>query len=184
MICYLVRHGKDDETVRGGWSAAPLTGEGIRQSERLACTFAEDQEKHIVHVFTSDLPRAFQTAEILAAKLNLPLSRLPDFREVNNGALSGMKNSEALEKYPGLFWRTLEWEEPYPQGESPRAFYERIVSAWEIFAATVRNIGGDVILVTHSGVINVILHIINGTEYSNKDKPYPVQNAQPIAVEI
>lgn len=29
MICYLVRHGKDDDSVRGGWSKSPLSDEGI-----------------------------------------------------------------------------------------------------------------------------------------------------------
>lgn len=34
MICYLVRHGQDDETVRGGWSDHPLTEAGIHQANR------------------------------------------------------------------------------------------------------------------------------------------------------
>ena len=35
MICYLVRHGKDDDTVRGGWSQQPLTDEGKVQAAEL-----------------------------------------------------------------------------------------------------------------------------------------------------
>ena len=30
MTCYLLRHGKDDDTLRGGWSDAPLTAEIIK----------------------------------------------------------------------------------------------------------------------------------------------------------
>ena len=37
MTCYLVRHGKDDDTVRGGWSEQPLSDEGKAQAEALAC---------------------------------------------------------------------------------------------------------------------------------------------------
>ena len=36
MVCYLVRHGKDDDTVRGGWSQQPLTAEGKIQADRMA----------------------------------------------------------------------------------------------------------------------------------------------------
>ena len=35
MICCLVRHGKDDDTVRGGWSQQPLTDEGKVQAAEL-----------------------------------------------------------------------------------------------------------------------------------------------------
>lgn len=30
MICYLVRYGQDDDSVRGGWSDCPLTELGIQ----------------------------------------------------------------------------------------------------------------------------------------------------------
>lgn len=36
MICYLVRHGQDDDSVRGGWSDCTLTELGIQQSIELA----------------------------------------------------------------------------------------------------------------------------------------------------
>ncbi|GIP31977.1 phosphoglycerate mutase family protein [Paenibacillus sp. J2TS4] len=36
MAIYLVRHGKDEDGYRGGWSDRGLIDEGIRQSEKLA----------------------------------------------------------------------------------------------------------------------------------------------------
>ena len=63
MICYLLRHGKDDETVRGGWSDHPLTEEGLRQAETLA--FADWT---VSHIYSSDLQRAIQTAQIIAQR--------------------------------------------------------------------------------------------------------------------
>ena len=36
MICYLIRHGQDDDSMRGGWSDCPLTVLGIQQSTALA----------------------------------------------------------------------------------------------------------------------------------------------------
>lgn len=89
MICYLVRHGKDDETVRGGWSTQPLTEEGIQQSQQLAERMSS---LPIENIYSSDLCRAMDTAKILANKLQLTVIPLSQFREVNNGDLAGMKN--------------------------------------------------------------------------------------------
>lgn len=184
MNCYLVRHGKDDDSVRGGWSDAPLTEQGIEQVKALANNLTSDSRKNIVQIFSSDLPRAKQTAEIISKKIDVPVVYLPQFRETNNGILAGMKNTEALNKYPNLFWNTLDWNECYPEGESPHAFYDRVRHAWYAFADRIHERDGDVILVTHGGVINVILHLVNGLEYSNKTKPFSVKHAELISVEL
>lgn len=184
MNCYLVRHGKDDDSVRGGWSAEPLTEQGIEQVKALADNLSSDSQMNIVQIFSSDLLRAKQTAEIISQKIEAPVEYLPQFREVNNGVLAGMKNSEALIEFPGLFWKTLEWDECYPEGESPHIFYDRIRNAWSAFVNSIQSIDGDVLLVTHGGVINVILHIINSLEYSNKTKPFPVKNAELITIRL
>ena len=41
----------------------------------------------------------------------------------------------------------------------------------------------NVMLVTHAGVINVILSIVNGEEYSNKTAMRKFQNAELLALE-
>ena len=167
MICYIIRHGKDDETVRGGWSQQPLTEDGIRQAEALA---EKMPQVRIESIYSSDLCRAMQTAQILANKLHLQVTSLPQFREVNNGNLAGIKNSLALEQYPGLFWNQLDWEMCYPNGESPKQFYERICTAWAAFSEEIISHNEDIVLVTHGGVIHVILSIIEGRQYSNRKK--------------
>jgi probable phosphoglycerate mutase len=171
MICYLVRHGKDDDTVRGGWSDSPLTDIGIAQAKTLAETIFCNQTVYKINkIYSSDLPRAIQTAELISEKLNLQISMLSQFRETNNGVFAGMKNEIANKEYPNLFWNTLEWEQPYPGGESPKEFYERICCAWNEFSNMIQSNNENVILVTHGGVMNVITHLINNTEYSNKNK--------------
>ncbi len=183
MKCYLVRHGKDDDTVRGGWSDAPLTDIGIRQAHALADTFIEIKD-NINTIYTSDLPRASQTADVLSAILNIPVINMPQFRETNNGKLAGMDNKLAEQLYPGLYWSTLDWNQPYPEGESPRMFFERISSAWYEFKQSLKNTGKDVILVTHGGVINVILCIENDLIYSNSKNPFRVNYAETVCIEL
>ena len=59
MILYLIRHAKDDNSIRGGWSHHSLTEEG-RQQARLLAEFIKKQENNleIKKIYSSDLPRA------------------------------------------------------------------------------------------------------------------------------
>lgn len=179
MFCYLVRHGQDDETVRGGWSDHPLTTEGIQQAEKLAGEMAGKMGQMAVrHIYSSDLCRAMQTANILADSLCLPVEPLPQFREVNNGDLAGMKNDIAKMRYPGLFWNQMKWEQCYPGGESPKQFYERINRAWANFSEKIHSKNENVVLVTHGGVIHVIRAILENRPYSNTEKHKRVNHAE------
>ena len=184
MICYIVRHGKDDDTVRGGWSDSPLTAEGVRQVERLSAEILSNNHMDIGIIFSSDLPRAMQTAKILSLALSVRIVKTPAFRETNNGVLAGMNNQLAEEKYPGMYWSSLGWEQPYPNGESPHQFYVRIENAWHSFKKAIQHFEHNIILVTHGGVINAIQCIEHGTPYSNKCNPFPIGNAEFIEIKI
>ena len=181
MICCLVRHGKDDDTVRGGWSQQPLTDEGEVQAAELA-DFEQKSGPGIQQVYSSDLLRAMQTAQIVADSLRLPIVPKPEFREVNNGNLAGIKNELAAEQYPGLYWNTLAWEQQYPGGESPKEFYERIRCAWDVLQKDILERNENVMLVTHGGVMHVILSIVKGEIYSNQASPRKIRNAELIAL--
>lgn len=47
----------------------------------------------------------------MADALSLKITYLPQFREVNNGLLAGMKKVEAVGKYPGKYFSALDWTE-------------------------------------------------------------------------
>lgn len=182
MICYLVRHGKDDDTVRGGWSGQSLTDEGKAQADALA-SFIQRSDLRIKHIYSSDLLRAVQTAQPIADRLHLPIIQMPEFRETNNGAFAGMKNDLASKLYPGLYWNALGWEQRYPDGESPRDFFERVRTAWNTFQKMILKQNENVLLVTHGGVINVILSIVHGEQYSNKTPIRKIRNAELLTLE-
>lgn len=183
-MLYLVRHGKDDDTVRGGWSNHGLSPIGIKQAHALAEEIAS-RKINIDRIYSSDIHRAAETAEILSNCLGYPIEYIPELREADNGDLAGMKNDLAHEKYPGLYWSTLDYDERYPNGESPEMFYRRIKAAWlDLKSRRLKQTAKDALLVTHGGVIEAILCIENGIAFSNKTKHFSAPYAQLIPIEI
>lgn len=184
MFCHLIRHGKDDDTVRGGWSNIGLTEYGVEQVHKLGAELKE-MELDVDCIYASDLQRAKETAEIIAEYLQVPINYRPEFRETNNGDLAGMKNEEAAEKYPGMYWSTLEYDQCYPNGESPETFYKRVEEGWEKFKEEVKATGvKNVVLVTHGGVIEAILCKEKYIKYSNKTKNFAIGAGKMISIGI
>ena len=123
-MIYLIRHGADDNTRLGGWSDAELSPIGIEQV-RHASEKISSGDYDIQHIFSSDLPRAKESAVIIAEKLGLYVTFIRDFRETNNGDLAGISKAKFQTDYPGLFYSSLKWDQRYPNGESPALFYNR-----------------------------------------------------------
>lgn len=184
MKIFLIRHGQDDDSVRGGWSNSALTETGLLQSAELADELSYNTKLYnIGRIFSSDILRARQTAEIIAERLGLPVEYLPEFREVNNGDLAGLDNKVAESKYPNMYWRNMDWSEHYPNGESPCDFHNRVNSAWNTFLKSLAGYDKNALLITHGGVINVIRCITEGEKYSNKER-YPSVPSAKICFEI
>lgn len=97
---YLLRHGEALHNVRNlnsSWPETfenPLTEVGVQSINEAA-----DQLKNqtIDHIFSSDLLRTKQTAEIVAKALGLPVAYDERLREINFGSLNG-KPWEGVEK--------------------------------------------------------------------------------------
>ena len=178
-MIYLMRHGADPSDRYGGWSAHGLTKKGINQVHVAKSKLCN---QGITQIFSSDLTRARETAEIVADELSLEITYLPQFRESNNGYLAGMLKTEAAEKYPGIYWNALEWTEAWPGGESPKQFFARIQSAWCEFRQQVGD--NNVLLVSHGGVMNVILCSEHGIPYTNKETHFQIGDAEIIQLEI
>ncbi|MBF7050631.1 histidine phosphatase family protein [Streptococcus sp. HF-2466] len=177
MNILFVRHGKDSDQHRGGWSQLDLLPEGKREAKTLADYLVQHKEDyHFTKMITSDLKRAETTATILAEALQLPLEKESSLRETNNGDLAGMLNSEADQKFPHLYFRSLAMDEHYPNGESPIEFYQRIKTWFELFLKENHNSDEMQIVVTHGGVINIIYHLVNQIEWTNKSNLFHVKH--------
>ena len=177
MKMIFVRHGKDDDRYRGGWSNHDLIPEGMEQAKQLAKYLKDNHyDYNITQIISSDLPRTITTANFISAELGLEIQRESQLRETNNGDLAGMLNKTALVRYPGLFFSSLEMDEAYPNGESPKDFYARIKMWFEGFCGQYHGKDGNVLIVTHGGVINVVYHLVKGLEWSNKGCAFKAAN--------
>ena len=79
----LVRHGESEGNVLGvftGHSGYPLTENGHRQAKLTAEYIRENYP--VEAVYSSDLPRAYQTAEHIARAFDLPVVTDCCFREI------------------------------------------------------------------------------------------------------
>ena len=175
MRIIFVRHGQDDETRRGGWSQYGLLEAGHTQAKKVADYFRNETSYDIGALYASDLPRTMETAAYFSEALDLPIRQDPGLREINNGDLAGMPNEEALRKYPGLFFSTLEMEEPFPNGESPAEFHRRVQAWFARFLEANRDSQRDILVVTHGGVIKVIYHLVKKMAWSNKRNSVPTE---------
>ncbi len=95
---------------------------------------------------------------------------------MNNGKIAEMLNKDVEKIYPGLYYNTLRMDERYPDGESPIEFHDRIIKNFEDIINENRQYD-NIMIVTHSGVINIIYRYINDMEWSNKIKSIKVSNA-------
>lgn len=177
MKLIFVRHGKDDDRYRGGWSSLDLIPEGVEQAKQLAKHLKDNNHTYqIAQIVSSDLTRTLTTANIISSELSLPIHKEFQIRETNNGDLAGMLNDTALKQYPGLFFSSLEMDEAYPNGESPKDFYRRIKRWFLEFTSNYHDVKGNVLVVTHGGVINVIYHLVKGIEWNNKSRVFKAGN--------
>jgi probable phosphoglycerate mutase len=164
---YLVRHGQiepaDDERRYIGHIDLPLAEDGRRQARRLQRDFAGAP---LGGVFASDLVRARETAEIVAAGSGLPVQTRADLREVALGTWEGWTMRDIAARFPDqhrargqdlAHFRT-------PGGESLAECNARVVRAvHEILSAS----RGALLVVGHAGVNRLLLCHMLGMPIEN-----------------
>ncbi|GAP20385.1 histidine phosphatase family protein [Leptolinea tardivitalis] len=124
---WLVRHGQTDWNLEGrlqGQLDVPLNETGLKQAQSLAETL---RGKPFSAIYSSDLMRARQTAEIIARVVNLPITFDKRLREISQGQVEGMLFSDVIQKFEGaLADRTRNpVESRLPGGESVAELAER-----------------------------------------------------------
>jgi len=141
----LARHGETDWNRDGiwqGWADPPLNETGRAQARALA-----EQLRSVPFdaVYSSDLRRAHETAEIVAAPHAVPVIADSGLREIDIGSWSGLTRAEIDERFP-----TGE----RPDGETRDQHAARVLDAVERIARA--NPGRRILLVTHGGTMRAL----------------------------
>ena len=150
---YLVRHGhtEDSQLVCYRENQVPLSGEGMKQADRLEEYF---RDKNISAVYSSPYKRALQTAELMMPGRDIGQEN--NFREIDMGIWQGRTFKEIKSLWPEDYEergrKPLDFRAP--EGESFRNCLKRAKEALlEICSRT----EGDLVVVSHSGVIKALL---------------------------
>lgn len=166
----LVRHGATESNVLGclqGWSDGRLTGSGRREIRATAQRLAERIAP--ARVWSSDLPRALETARLLFPHAEVePDARL---RELCFGEFEGRTHQELLESGTTGYRAWLEDPDgaPPPEGEPLAAMRARVVEWWEDRARD-----GTVVVVTHGGPAGVLVsHLLDSHDPAAEALPRP-----------
>ncbi len=169
-MIYLLRHGLDDEAFIGGWSDVGLIEEGVLQVRR---TKEAMKEMHISfsQIFSSDIKRAKETAQIILEDFKVPVTYDERLRELDKGLLTGLNRTEALLRYPD-YVRSVPIDMRYPDGECLEDLFEREkeVLNWLLTQ-------DDLLVITHRGVINMFYFILTETPLSNNKELFDVNHA-------
>ena len=153
----LLRHG-DVEGGRKyrGQLNDPLSDLGWKQLRS-----ATEKKQNWQYIITSPLKRCAEYAEELAQSLHLPLHNEPELKEVSFGLWEGKTADELLAAEPEnikRYWNNPIQETP-PQGENLLTFEKRILTAWQQMLDDYK--GGHILLISHAGVMRIILcHIL------------------------
>ncbi len=161
-VLTLVRHGQstgNDELRFGGHEPTPLSDHGRLQAAATAEALARGERP--TALYSSDLPRAHETAETIARRLGCPLSAEPGLRERCLGEMDGMLIRDVEAEFPER-WRRLRAQDPTfappGGGETIDEVYERISGTIERIVSAHR--GGHVIAVSHAlAIFHVFTHI-------------------------
>lgn len=162
MRLTIVRHGETDWNGAGrimGHLDLPLNANGIEQARRVAGRLAS---KSIDAIVTSDLGRAAETARAIAG-VHPGASWVTDprFRERNAGVLQGRTRDQNQQDYPEIIAAidADPWNAMIPGGESRAEMSRRVKDG--LFDLRRRYLGKSVVLVTHGGVIQRIVEMLN-----------------------
>ena len=155
---YLVRHGETDwnlnERIQGQVDV-PLNATGRRQVSHLARRLADVP---LDAIYSSDLARTHESAQIIAAGRSIEIATDPDLREFSYGEWEGLTAEEIEARHPGAMSKRISaGNEAFaaPGGENTWQVLDR-VRRFCARAAERHDPSEDVLVVAHGGSIRAL----------------------------
>jgi broad specificity phosphatase PhoE len=161
----IIRHGQSQGNAEGrfgGHTDTPLSPRGRRQAQATAKALGAEKFDAI---YSSDLPRAIETASPLAKLTGVPLETTDALRERSVGVMEGLTFEEAAEQHPEQYQALLrrDFEHVLLGGESYRQTLDR--ASRQLDEAIEQHRGGRIVLFAHTGTICIlILHLMGALD--------------------
>lgn len=157
-IFYLIRHGETEWNVTGRWQGhmdIPLNDVGLAQAQRVAERL-QQENTHFDVLYSSDLQRAWMTAQSIGKALSIEPQPLQSLREIDLGTWGGKTRAEIQESDSETLAR-IDAGEDVPRGGAERIadLRTRVVTAVEQLATQHPN--ETVGIVAHGGTIRSLL---------------------------
>lgn len=166
---YLVRHGItawNSQRRFQGQTDIPLSETGHAQADAVAARIAAEGTQFAA-LYSSDLQRAYQTAQHIGQRIGLEPVAVPDLREISLGTWDGSTIEEIEQQYPEQFrlWREAPEEYVMEGGESFPAVQQRMVAFFDHVLR--QHAGESVILVGHGAALRALIAHLQGISMSD-----------------
>ena len=161
----IIRHGQSQGNAEGrfgGHTDTPLSPRGRKQAQATARALASEK---FTAIYSSDLPRAIETASPLAKLTGVSLETTDALRERSVGVMEGLTFEEAAEQHPEQYQALLrrDFEHVLLGGESYRQTLDR--ASRQLDEAIEQHKGGRIALFAHTGTICIlILHLMGALD--------------------
>lgn len=155
---YLIRHGQPQQhrdKIFLGQTDVPLSDEGRKQAEKAKAALPVG----IRRIYSSDLKRALQTAEIIGGQI----IATQGFREMNLGSWDGRYIEDIKREFPELYQKRGLNIFVFKTGNKAENFYDlqyRVVKA--LTDILKKDDSREIFIVAHSGVIRCIENNLKG----------------------
>lgn len=160
---WFVRHGEtifNKKNLIQGWSDSPLTKNGIGMTKKMS-EFLKDYK--FKTIYSSDLNRAIDTANIINNKLCLEVNIEKNFRELNTGIAEGDDINLHLKKYSDTF--NLKLYKKVEDGEEWKEVLDRMITGIKKISENINEDNNKVLVVGHSLAIGALISYLN--DFSN-----------------
>jgi broad specificity phosphatase PhoE len=162
---WLIRHGASTASpgLAIGVSDLPLSDLGRAQAHSLAATLAA---RPLVHVMSSDLKRALETAIIIAAPHRLAVESTGALREIDFGTWEGRDLSDlwSEDSAAARAWELDIRHTPRGFGESVSDLERRVTGFWKQSSPSPAT--GEIAIVGHGGSLAALRALISHESFA------------------
>jgi 2,3-bisphosphoglycerate-dependent phosphoglycerate mutase/probable phosphoglycerate mutase len=181
----LIRHGQTESigehtswldaggSYDGGWPDGPLTALGAAQAAALSTVMAAFAPQRVL---SSDLQRAWRTAELACTSVGVALEQTAALREIHMGRLHREDWDALRQQDPAYFdrWHAALEDVPYPGGESGA---DTAARAWPVLGELQRQGVQRAAVFAHGGTIRVLASCALGLPQQRRFALGPFENA-------